>query len=313
MSLPAIRAVKERFPEAYVAVLARPWVADLYAGESAIDEVVPYTPRSGFRDLAAKWRAARSLEFDCAILLQNAFEAALVAFLARIPRRIGYDRDGRGLLLTDRIPVPRPGEIPRHERYYYLELLRRAGIIASLPDLPEIRLEVAARPRPMVGVSPGAAYGTAKRWLPERFAEAAARAAFEYGAEVVLFGSAAERDLCESIARQIEGVPVRNMAGRTTLREFIGMAAQCRLFLTNDSGAMHVASALGVPTVAVFGATDHATTGPTGANARVVRREVECSPCLLRECPIDHRCMTRVTVDEVLESARSLWIREAKS
>jgi heptosyltransferase-2 len=151
-------------------------------------------------------------------------------------------------------------------------------------------------------MSPGAAYGTAKRWLPERFAQAAA----SLGDPVALFGSKDERDLCDSIRGQITTVPVENFAGRTSLREFIDLAAACRVFLTNDSGAMHIASALGVPTVAIFGATDHVATGPTGSNARVVRQQVECSPCLLRECPIDHRCMTAVTADQVVQIARDL-------
>jgi len=142
------------------------------------------------------------------------------------------------------------------------------------------------------------------------------------GASVVVFGAAAERPLCESVAEPLRrgGVAARNLAGETSLREFIELAAACRLFLTNDSGAMHVASALGVPTVAVFGATDDTTTGPTGPLAQVVREHTECSPCLLRECPIDHRCMTRVAVSRVTEAAslvlsrtENQWTHETKS
>ncbi len=325
MSLPAIRAVHARFPEAQIAVLARPWVADLYARETAIQRVIPYIADPGFRGWRGKLRAAKSLrreKFDCAILLQNAFEAAAIAWLAGIPRRIGYDRDGRRVLLTDPVPVPGPGEIPRHERFYYLEMLRRAGIIVDLPEESTIRLEGAegaARDgarrlaerniaQPVTGVSPGAAYGTAKQWLPERFAEAALEVARAQGGSVVLFGSSGERDLCETVAQTIRqsGVSAANLAGQTTLGEFVDLAAACRVFLTNDSGAMHIASALGVPTVAVFGATDDSTTGPTGSLARVVREPVECSPCLLRECPIDHRCMTRVTAARVAEVAHGL-------
>jgi heptosyltransferase II len=306
MSLPAIRAVRERFPGAYLAVLARPWVADLYAREEAIDSVIVYPGRRW--SIVRKLRAER---FDCAILLQNAFEAALVARLAGIPRRIGYDRDGRGWLLTDAIPVPLPGEIPRHERFYYLELLRRAGIIDRLPDSHAIRLTGwTGEVGDTIGISPGAAYGNAKCWLPERFAEAALR----LGGPVAVFGSAAEQPLCETVAELIRkgGGAAHNFAGETSLAEFIERASACRLFLTNDSGAMHIASALGVPTVTVFGATDHTTTGPTGPLARVVREAVECSPCLLRECPIDHRCMTRVTVEQVVQAA-TLWTLEPKS
>ncbi|HEY1756773.1 MAG TPA: lipopolysaccharide heptosyltransferase II [Bryobacteraceae bacterium] len=318
MSLPALRALRERFPEALISILAKPWVADLYRREPFCDEIISYTAR----DIGAKWRMGRELagrKFDCAILLQNAFEAAAIAWVARIPVRIGYARDGRSALLTRAIAVPRAGEIPKHERFYYLELLRRAGVIEKMPSSQAIRLEGAAAAREagaarfrelgfegaVIGVSPGAAYGTAKRWLPERFAEAAARVASTLGAGVAIFGSKDERELCAEVARAID-VPVKNFAGETTLAEFIELAAACCAYLTNDSGAMHIASALGIPTVAVFGATNDVTTGPTGPMARVVREPVECSPCLKRECPIDHRCMTRVTAARVAETALEL-------
>jgi heptosyltransferase-2 len=315
MSLPALRALRQRFPSAEISILAKPWVADLYGREPFCDRMIPYTP-GNWRE---KWRAGRDLaaeRFDCAILLQNAFEAAAVAFAARIPERIGYARDGRSLLLTRAVAVPHPGEIPRHERFYYLELLRRAGIIDLLPENDCIRLDGAGAARQagiarfhaagmgdtVIGMSPGAAYGNAKRWLPERFAEAASRVARELGASVAIFGSKDERELCTTIADATAAAistPVKNFAGETSLAEFIDLAAACRVYLSNDSGGMHIASALGVPTVAIFGATDDTTTGPTGPLARVVREPVECSPCLQRECPIDHRCMTRVSADRV--------------
>ncbi len=332
MSLPAIRAIRQVFPRAHLAVVARPWVADLYARETSIDRVIPYTAEKG---LAAKRLFARRLRderFDAAILLQNAFDAALMAWMARIPERIGYNRDGRGFLLTRAIAVPESGETPRHERFYYLELLRRAALIEQFPSCDAIRLEGIEAAREAgsahlsalglegapLGISPGAAYGNAKRWFPERFAETAARFP---GMPVLLFGSASERPLCETVAAQLvsAGLKVHNLAGKTTLREFIEMAAACRLFLTNDSGSMHIASALGVPTVAIFGATDDTTTGPTGPLARVVRHDPECSPCLLRECPIDHRCMTAVTSGDVYAAASLLlsstpqWTHETKS
>ena len=260
------------------------------------------------------WTLALELRrhhFDCAILLQNAFEAAWVARLAGIPNRIGYSRDGRGFLLTRAVRVPKRGEIPRHERFYYLELLRRAGLIQSLPagDITITpQTSVRDRKKRIIGISPGAAYGSAKRWLPERFAEAAAELASARGAALVLFGSRAERELCDQIEQLLIGYDVKNVAGQTTLEQFIELAARCELFVTNDSGAMHIASALGVPTIAIFGATDDAATGPTGPKARVVRETVECSPCLLRECPIDHRCMTRVSAGRVVREALALLV-----
>jgi heptosyltransferase-2 len=339
MSLPAIRAIRHVFGGAHLAVIARPWVADLYARETAIDRVMVFEGRGlgALRRFASGLQAER---FECAILLQNAFEAALMTWMASIPERIGYQRDARGFLLTRAIAPPEPGDIPRHERFYYLELLRRTGLIDrhdyARYGIPGIRLEgaeaaAAAGIRQMaalgiagdaIGISPGAAYGGAKRWLPERFAAAGASLCAKLTSAALIFGSAAERPLCEEVADGLRraGVDARNLAGQTTLEDFIELAAACRLFLTNDSGAMHVASALGVPTVAVFGATDDTTTGPTGPLARVVREHAECSPCLLRECPIDHRCMTRVSTEQVAAAALQLWeesaarwIHEAKS
>jgi heptosyltransferase-2 len=325
ISLAAVRALRSVLPHAEIAVAVRPYLADFYARESAIDRVIPYTART----LTAKREFARSLRphhFDLAVLLQNAFDAALLAWMANIPERIGYRRDARGLLLTHAIPVPEPGDIPRHERFYYLELLRRAGMIEHLPPSEEIRLDHvdAAResglahiaalgaPTPVIGVSPGAAYGGAKRWFPERFAEAAI-ALSPVARSVLVFGSASDRVACDHVAAALARSPltVRNLVGQTTLVEFINLASACRLFLTNDSGSMHVAAALGVPTVAVFGPTDDTTTGPVSHIAQVVREHAECSPCLLRECPIDHRCMTRVTANRVSTSALQLWEESA--
>lgn len=316
MSLPALQALRQRLPDAHIALLAKPGVVGIFEQEALADELILYKAAN----LQTKWELARRLRakrFDTAILLQNAFEAAALVRVAGIPRRIGYDRDARGWLLTDAIPVPKPGEIPRHERFYYLELLHRAGILSQMPQCDRITLSHSAKAAAagarrfaqlgwidVVGISPGAAYGTAKRWLPERFVEAAAT----FGNPVAVFGTAAERILCESIAADLRarGVLAKSFAGETSMAEFIQLVSACRVYLTNDSGGMHVASALGVPTVAIFGATDDEGTGPTGLLSRVVRHPVECSPCLLRECPIDHRCMTGVTAASVVQAACDL-------
>jgi heptosyltransferase II len=320
MSLPALRALRSSYPEAHIAVLAKPWVASLYEGERSIDRIVPLEGAAGLRDWGLKWNATSALRkegFDLAVLFPNSFESAAMAFLSGAKRRIGYAREARSFLLTDAVPLPVKGEIPRHERFYYLEMLRRAGIIDALPDVHEIRLHGAGAARtrgealftargiglPVVGVSPGAAYGGAKRWLPERFAEASSQLAERIGGSVAVFGSVGEKSMCDEVAAASGGT---NFAGDTTLREFIDMTAACNLFLTNDSGAMHIAAALGVPSVTVFGPTDETATGPSGAHARLLREPVECAPCKLRECPIDHRCMTRVTAGRVVEEAAKL-------
>jgi heptosyltransferase-2 len=323
LSLPALRAIRTRFQRAQITVLARSSVAGLYAREGF--RLLEYSAPRGLRGIREQWAIARNLReerFDCAVLLQNAFEAAALVMMAGIPERIGYNRDGRGWLLTESIPVPKPGEIPAHQRYYYLEMLRRANWLAALPKVDDIRLEGLEQARAagrelfaasgvtgdVVGISPGAAYGSAKQWIPEHFAAAAGQLARTLNAGVAVFGSRAEAGLCESVEQQLSsiGVSAWSFAGKTTLREFVDMASACRVFLSNDSGAMHIASATGVPTVSIFGATDHLATGPTGPLARVVREPVSCSPCMLRECPIDHRCMTRVSPERVVDVALDL-------
>ena len=324
MSLPALRALRQRFPHSRITILAMPWVADLYGREPFCDELIPWTARRGWRDLGLKYQAARSLaarRFDCAIILPNSFDSAAPAWLAGIPRRIGFTRDGRGLLLTDAIARLQPGDTPPHQSFHYLELLRRAGLIDALPAETLIRLDGAAAaraagrllfdrlhfPATPIGLSPGAAFGGAKRWLPERFAETAIQLAGELQTGVALFGSRDERPLCDQIARLMPHLRVHNFAGETSLREFIDLAAACSLFLTNDSGSMHVASALGLPTVAVFGSTDHIATGPTGPLARVIREPISCSPCFQRECPLGHlNCMKLVTSERVAREALEL-------
>ncbi len=313
MSIPALEAIRTRFPKAHITILARPWVAELYQGAAFCDQVLLYTPKSGGGDWLAKWKLAKILKgigFDAALLLPNSFDAAIAPFLAGIPNRIGYARDGRSLLLTQAIERPAAAS-QRHEKFYYLELLHRAGWIDAVPAEAPIRLSVTPRfeARPMIGLSPGAAYGTAKRWLPERFAEAACALARKLDCDVVVFGARDEADVCETVAQLVRerGVAAESRGGKTGLRDFIESAAACRAFLTNDNGAMHIASALGVPTVAIFGATNHTTTGPEGDRAVVVRQAVDCSPyphpCLLRECPIDHRCMAEVSSGRVVEEA----------
>jgi heptosyltransferase II len=320
LSLPALHALRAAFPQAHITILGQAWVRDLYAGESFCDAVIAYPAARGAKDLAAKWQTIKTLQsgnFDAALLLQNAFEAALVTRLAGIPVRAGYNRDGRGWLLSNPVAVPQPGEIHPHERFYYLELLRRAGWIASYDADSPIRLHGAEQARNrgrqllaqaglsgfVIGISPGAAFGSAKRWYPDRFAATAARVAGEHQATIAIFGGKEEAAVCQQVADHLGGLKIFNFAGRTSLRDFLDLVAACNLMLTNDSGAMHVAYAMGVPSVTVFGSTDEIGTGPTGPLARIVREPVDCAPCKLRECPIDHRCMQRVSAEKVAETA----------
>ena len=303
LSLPALRDLRENFPGARLEVLARPWVADLYRAVAEVDAV---RESRGVREDAAAIRGA----FDTAVLLPNSFASAFTVWRAGIRERWGYATDGRGLLLTRSLPVPEHVR-GRSQVYYYRSMLAGLGLHVSGEPRATLRCpeEWARRGRallgedgPWLGLNPGAFYGTAKRWRPERFAAVADLLARRRGARVAILGGAAERGLGEAIAGLMR-TPVRLLSGETSLADLVGVLASLRLLLTNDSGPMHLAAALGVPLVAVFGSTDWRETAPVGDRARLLREPVECAPCLLRECPIDHRCMTRVTVDRVAEAA----------
>ena len=320
MTLPALRELRRALPAAHITLLARPWVSAVFEQEAVADRVLlyPSNGRLGWRQTAVALRAER---FEAAVLFQNAFEAALLARWAKVPVRCGYARDGRSWLLTHAVPVPLQGEIPVHECYYYLELLRRLGVLRELPRVEQIRLSrppsrELGRDRlgsfglpdafrgPVVGINPGAAFGTAKRWFPSRFA-AVGRGLAAQGAAVIVFGAASERALAEEVAGSI-GRETISTAGRTSLSEFLELVAGCDLFLTNDTGTMHLAAAAGVPVLAIFGATDEVATAPLGPYVRIINKPVPCSPCKLRDCPIDHRCMTAVEADEVLAAAQQM-------
>jgi heptosyltransferase-2 len=329
MSLPALEALREAFPEAEIVVLSKPWVSELYWRHQAVTRQIIYDPTTEHRGARGFWKLVRQLRtehFDAAILLQNAFHAAWMTWLAQIPVRIGYGGDGRSSLLTEAVQPP-PPEVYGHQVYYYLELLFRAGLIEKPGTVKEIRLQLerseetwAAKhldalglrgPRFLVGLNPGASFGPAKRWLPERFADLADRLISALHADVLIFGSREERPLAETIASEMEHTPLI-LAGETTLRQFMALLARCRLVVTNDSGPMHLTAALGVPLVAIFGSTDERATGPVSPLARRLSQHVSCSPCGLRECPIDFRCMTQVSVAEVYRAALEL-VKKASS
>ena len=321
MSLPAIASVRRTLPQAEIFILAKPWVAEIFEKNPVVDRVSIYQSPGIHQGLRGKWRLARQLKkegFELAILLQNAFEAALISFLAGIPRRAGYNTDARAFILTH--PVAMTGKIKRgHQVDYYLEMVgslgfQRAHAVPSLQVSAE-RQEEARRTlescgieesHGLVGISPGATYGSAKEWFPERYAELADRIARDSGARILMFGSGGDKEVAAQV-RQSARVPLIDLTGMTTLAQAMALIARCRLFITNDSGLMHAAAALGVPVMAIFGSTDPERTGPRGEVCRVVRRPVPCAPCLKSECPEDRKCMKLITVGEVFEEVKKMW------
>lgn len=325
MALPALEALRHAYPRANLVVIARASVADLFRVSGLCDDVaVLPSPKSkgGWRStLSAAW-ALRVHRFDAGLILPNSFESALTLRVAGIRDCWGYARDGRGMLLRRAVTPPKKGEIPRHEVFYYLELLRRLEIIPALPldAVPRLRLseDTMSRGRkiladaglsgPVVAIAPGSANSRAKQWPPERFVAAARETAAALNAAVAVFGTPQERELAENIAAKLtaQGVNAHSLAGKTSLYDFLCAIANASVLITNDSGGMHVAYAAGVPTVAIFGPTIAEETGPLGSHTRVVREPVECSPCMLKDCPIDHRCMTAVSPERVARVATEL-------
>ena len=316
MTIPALEALRAQFPRAEIVLLSKPWVSELFWHHPAVNRQIIYKPGSehqgprGFLKLVQEIKAEK---FDAAVLFQNAFQAAWMAWLARIPLRIGYARDHRGFLLNDAIEPPVPAAYG-HQAHYYLQLLFRSGLIPKPEPVAEIRIRLAEEEKAwalrkldtlglggqrfIVGIAPGAAFGPAKRWLPERFAGLADRLIGALNADVLIFGSAAERPLADEIAGAMKHTPTI-VAGETSLRELLSLMAGCRLIVANDSGPMHLAAAMGIPLVAIFGSTDERATGPLATRVRIVKKDVECSPCGRRVCPIDFRCMAELSVEEV--------------
>jgi heptosyltransferase-2 len=317
-SLPALESLRANYPGAEIWLAGAPWLRDLLAGEPWGERVLPPGRAKGPGGLRAAARDLRERRFDLGLLLTNSFGSAAVFALAKIPERWGYKRDGRGLLLTK---GPRAEDVdpPLHMIGYYLRLLEGLGL-RTVP--PEVRLSVTAGEReraradlealgissgrPLVVLNPGAAYGPAKRWPAARFAELGRLFQERGGADVAVTGTASEAGLAAEIGAALARKPA-DLTGRTTLRGMLGVMSLAAVVVTNDTGPMHMANALRVPVVGVFGPTDPRATAPFHPPAAVLKKEgVPCWPCFYRECPYDHRCMTAITAEEAFAAAGEL-------
>ena len=318
MTTPAIHGLRLLFPQAHITLMARPSVADVFEANPDVDRLwtaQENASTSRFKEIASRVKAEK---FDLGISLPNSFGAAVMMALGGVKRRIGYKRDARGLFLTDAVPVTkRLREI--HEVEYYINLLSVLGKTDAIPRVLNVPVApgadenllkvlcaagvVLSEDRPIVGICPGAAFGTAKRWLPDRFAAVSDYVSEKYKAQVVVIGSKGERPIGDEIAK-ISRYKIFNLCGQFPLRGGIALMDHLRLLVTNDSGNMHLAAARNVPIVAIFGPTDSRTTAPYHPNAIIVRRDTKCAPCLLRQCPPEkeHECMKAVTVDDVIEA-----------
>ena len=323
MSLPALRRLRQLFPAAQLTVAAAPGSADIFSEITFIDDVLVHR-HSGAMAVIHHAREWRTHKFDLAVLLQNAFAAAVTAFLARVPVRIGYATDRRGGLLSHPLAVP-GWKNERHESLYYLNIIAETERIilgsASTTGLdPQFVLDVslekktsarellqrhgARLDRPLAILCPGSVNSRAKRWPAERYAALCDRL-IQNGFEVALIGSPGELEVSEQVRKQAEKPPIL-LTGKTSVSEATALISVAQVLITNDTGPAHIGAALQTPTLVIFGPTNPLTTYPLSPNAEIIREPPDCAPCMLRDCPIDHRCMTAIAPEEVFQRAKSL-------
>lgn len=322
MQIPALRELRRIFPEAFIALHTRAWAQGIYENAEFIDEILAFEKNgSKIKDALRQARILRDKNFDVALLFPNSFESALIARMSGIPRRFGYATDGRSFLLTDAVKVPE-WKNKRHEVFYYLNLAREverkfAGTETISIAEPKTNLNVAAAgkkrarelllengadlSKKIVALGVGSANSRAKRWQAGGYAELNEKLQTELDANVILIGVADELDVSREVYEKSKRKPII-LTGKTNLAEATAILSEIDLLVSNDMGLAHIASAAGTATLVIFGPTDPNTTRPW--NAEIIYKNVECSPCMLRDCPIDHRCMTRISAAEVFSACR---------
>jgi lipopolysaccharide heptosyltransferase II len=302
MSVPAVRAIKNGRPDVHVTIAAAVKIAPMWKLIPEVDAIIPL-PKGSLPSVVRLLK--QQIPFDVAILFPNSLRVALESWLSGIPRRVGYRGHWRSWLVNQIVREPRKPGPPKHHSLHFLRIARECGAETSNVEVPNPNQTSDIKHQTLIGLCPGAEYGPAKRWLPERFAEAAAKITAQSSAQWILFGTKKDAAIGEQIAATI-GDHCVNRIGQTTLDQLIDELRQCSLLLTNDTGTMHLAALLGVPVVAVFGSTEPRLTGPLGNGHIILRHHVECSPCFLRECPIDFRCMKAVSADKVAAAVLSM-------
>jgi lipopolysaccharide heptosyltransferase II len=321
ISVPAVRAIKAGRPDAHITIAAPKKIAAIWKLVPEVNEIVSLLPHRGLFATVRSLR--RQPRFDVAILFPNSLRVALEAWLSGVPRRVAYRGHFRSWLLNQIVPETARAGPPEHQAFRYLRITESLGADSketfnaqrSTPNAQRVnqlstlnslsRRNDAKADQLLIGLCPGAEYGPAKRWLPERFAEAAKLIAEQRDVQWMLFGTKRDAAIGAEICKVL-GDRCTNRIGQTTIEQLIDELRECRLLLTNDTGTMHLASLLGVPVVAIFGSTEPRLTGPLGDGHIVLRHQVECSPCFLRECPIDFRCMKAVSPQEVVDAALSI-------
>lgn len=315
LALPAMANLKRNFPESELWVAANEWVKDLFRMEDYLEGIIPLPQQSNLKNLNLSARRLREFSFDLGILLTNSFGSALLFYLARIPQRWGYKRDGRGFLLTKGAPIHNQAD-RYHQAHYYLNLLSglglknyTTGLNLSLDRRELVRMKewlesqnIDAK-KPLVIINPGAFYGPAKRWPAYKYSELASLLQEKNTAQIVIIGSETEVPLAEHIATDMPEKPFI-LAGQTSLSRLAAIISFSSVFISNDSGPMHLANALKIPVIALFGPTEPLRTGPYQNPYTLFHKGAPCWPCSYRACPYDHRCMINISAQEVFEACQ---------
>jgi heptosyltransferase-2 len=316
-AVPAIESLPLNYPQAEIWIVARDWVKDVFSSFAYIQGAILVSGSSKLKTLRQEAQTLRSYNFDVGLLLTNSFGSALLFQIAKIPQRWGYGSDARRLLLTNRVPKKNP-LIIIHQVQYYLDLISGLGLKSASPRLsfpltPEdknqaenlLRALGVDLKKQLIVLNPGAYYGSAKRWPSPYYSRLAAMLQESNSVEILIIGSSAETGLAKDISLSLENKPFL-LTGKTSLRQLAGVLDRADLCVTNDSGPMHMATALGVPTLALFGPTDPRVTGPFQAPSEFIKKDVACWPCSYRECPFDHRCMEQIKPEEVFQACQTL-------
>jgi heptosyltransferase-2 len=315
LAYPLLESLNKNLPHAQIWIAAKPWVKDLFTYFRFVDGIISLSAQNDIMSLRDSAREIRSHNFDAGLVLPNSFSAAFLFYLARIPQRWGYQRDGRGFLLTKGVSSLSKENVI-HQVHYYLELLKRLGY---QPYPPELKLPLTSQEKkearnflrslnadqgkPLIILHPGASYGPSKRWPAQKYAQLAAFFQERDGATILIIGARNDSQVAESVSSLLNKKAL-NLAGKTSLRFLASLISQAALFVSNDSGPMHMANALRIPVVALFGPTDPRQTGPFHKPALVIKKGAPCWPCSYRECPYDHRCMMRIEAEEVYQISK---------
>ena len=324
MQIPALRALRRVFTDAHITLHTRNWARGIFEDAEFIDELSTFEQgESKIKDALAQAKILKIKQFDLAVLFPNSFESALTAKLARIPKRFGYAKEGRSILLTDAVKIP-VWKNRRHEAFYYLNLIGEiekqffGTTIVSENEFPiDLRISDKRKveaanfleasgidlSRKIVALGVGSTNSRAKRWQAESYARLNDKLQSELQASVILVGAKDESDVAEEVYVKSQIKPTI-LTGKTDLAQATAILSRIDLLVSNDTGLAHIASAVGTKTLVIFGPTNPLTTQPI--NSDIIYKQVECSPCMLRDCPIDHRCMRRISADEVFNKAFSL-------